>query len=137
MPSSPVNTFTGDYLQPAFKPELAFELPVKLVDGTYARGQVLGEVTATPGTFKAYASGNSDGSEVPRCLLRRACVVSSGLIYYGAQASSEYGLTDTSAPAYFSGTFFSQDLNGLDANAVTKLGRQAQGDATTGTINLI
>lgn len=139
MPTAALHTYTGDVLTPAMKPEEAKEICVKLATGTYAKGTVVGEVTATPGTFKAYASGNSDGSEVPRGLLKRACAVDgSGNITYGtATGGTEFGLVRTYTDIWISGAFFTQDLVGLDANAVTKLGRLAQGTTTTGILQLI
>ena len=57
MPIAPINTYTTknrlDYLFPAIPHP---EINVALAPGTYAQGTILGEVTATPGTYRAYAS---------------------------------------------------------------------------------
>lgn len=97
---------------------------------TYAKGTVLGELTATPGTYKPYASVNTDGSQVPKCILKYACVTDgSGNITLTGTA--EFGQTSKSAPAYFDGAFKTAELTGLDANAVTVLG----GHLVSGTVS--
>lgn len=57
MPLLPINTYTAanrlDYLFPDMPHP---EINVALAPGTYSRGTILGEVTATPGTYRAYAS---------------------------------------------------------------------------------
>lgn len=86
------------------------------------------------GAFGAYASGNSDGTEVPKCILAIDCVVGTdGFVSYGVGVSGgglwgEKGLT---VPAYYSGDFNTADLVGFDANAATKLG----GHLAIGTVS--
>jgi len=57
MPLAPINTYTMnnrlDYLFPDVPHP---EINVALAPGSYAKGTILGEVTATPGTYRAYAS---------------------------------------------------------------------------------
>ncbi len=96
----------------------AAEIHVNLIDGTYPRGTVLGEVTATPGTFKAYAAANTDGSQAARLLLRYGCTVAGGLI----TLPDEVALPARSVPAFYRGIFKTTDLVGLDAGALTALG---------------
>jgi hypothetical protein len=74
----------------------------------------------TAGTYAAYASGNADGSQVPKCILRHDCATDGGgnIALGGAAASPEYGITRPETPAYFSGYFRASDLVGLDANAL-------------------
>lgn len=132
-------TFTCRKLEPLFNPAAARQLPVKLINSvSYVAGQVLGEVTATPGTFKAYASGNSDGSETPKCLLSVDTTTnSSGEHFFGQQAASEHGESHLHTFAFFSGAFKTSDLTGLDANAVTKLGRLLSGSVGNGILQLL
>ena len=54
MPTTAAYTYSMNGLVPLFHPEDAIELAVKLANGTYAKGTVLAEVAATPGTFTAY-----------------------------------------------------------------------------------
>ena len=69
MPSQ-VNAFSNRKLEPMFRPDKVEVNNIKLTASTtYAAGTILGEVTATPGTYKTYASGNSDGSQYPKCIL--------------------------------------------------------------------
>lgn len=75
----------------------------------------------TPGTFAAYAAGNTDGSQIPRALLEYdAATDGSGNITPGLTAgSAEWpGYTWQSVPALFSGAFACGDLTGLDANCL-------------------
>lgn len=130
-----VATFSLDLLQPAIPSDDAIEFPVKLAQGTYAKGQVLGEVSATPGVFKAYASGNSDGSEDPKAVLRYGCTVASDGTISGL---TEHGEVLKSVPAYFGDvTLRCADLAGLDANAVSAMGaRVLTGDVSSGLIRI-
>jgi len=117
MPASAANTFTTP-LQPMYEPEEAYQIHVKLPNsGTVAKGTILGEITASPGNFKAYASGSSDGSQNPRAILAYDVTVDgSGNHSY---AGADQGVTYPSAPAFISGYFSCADLTGLDATALT------------------
>jgi len=133
MPTSASRTYTRQGLVPVYNPEDALEQNVNIAaSATIAKGTVLGELTATPGTFKAYASGNSDGSQVPKCIMQYDVVAdASGNITVGTVAGgTDWGETFPSVPAYFSGAFRTTDLVGLDANAVTVLG----GHLVSGTL---
>lgn len=84
-------------------------------------------VTVTPGTFKAYASGNSDGSQVAKAISVYDLVTdSNGNITFGTTAGAFPPLADgtgqnTTAPVYVCGVFKTADLTGLDSGAVTNL----------------
>ena len=130
-----VTTYTGQGLQPVYPGE-SHQQPVNLVpSGTFAAGLVLGELTSTPGTFKAYASGNSDGSQVPKCILAYSATTDgSGDI---TSIGGEWGNTFKSVPAFTVGTFSTADLTGLDANAVTVLaGHLESGTISAGVIHI-
>ncbi len=105
-------------LDPFYEADDAAEIHVNLADGTYPRGTVLGELTATPGTFKPYATANADGSQVAKLVLRYGCTVAGGLI----ALPDEIALPARSVPAFYRGVFKTTDLTGLDAGALTALG---------------
>jgi hypothetical protein len=125
MPTAATNTYSGAVLLPMYdEPESAL-IPVKLAASTvFAKGTVLGEVTATPGLYKAYASGSSDGSEVPKGILQYDCATdaSSNVTFGGAATGGPFGETAKVAPMYYTGAFKTSELTGFDANAATKLG---------------
>jgi hypothetical protein len=123
VPTSPTHTYTGQKLEPAFPgahPCINVKLPVSV---NYPKGTVLGEITASPGTFKAYAAGNADGSQIPRAILQYGCQVdASGNITFsdtGGTVGGDHGETAKAAPAYIGGRFYTADLVGLDATALT------------------
>jgi hypothetical protein len=134
MPTSPSTQYSGIRLDPYMDSEDSVQTAVSLVTGTYVAGTVIGEVTATPGTYKAYASGSSDGSQIPKMLLEYGCTVDgSGNI----TMPGDIPVTRKDVPAYFAGTFRCSDLTGLDANAVTAGGwRLVSGSVSTGILRL-
>ena len=124
MPTTPIGTFGYARVDPYRNAEDADVRNVNLKASTvFAAGTIVGEITATPGTYGPYASGNVDGSQNPVGILQYACATdASGNITFGTVAgTSEWGQTSISAPIYLSGIFRSEDLVGLDANAVTQL----------------
>jgi hypothetical protein len=87
----------------------------------------------TPGQYFAYSPNNTDGSQVAKCLLQfDSAVDANGNITFGSQtggqAAGGFGQTFKQAPAFFRGMFRSQDLVGLDTNAINQMGRLLQGD---------
>lgn len=74
-----------------------------------AKGTILGRVTTTA-KLKAYASGASDGSQEPVCVL--------------LEDVSATG-SDVNAICGFAGMYKKSNMTGLDANAVTKLETKA------------
>lgn len=120
MPTTATFTYdpAGSRVEPFYKEPEAPMQHVKLANGTYAAGTVLGPVTATPGQFKAYANGNSDGSEAATCILRDDVVVASGV---HTLADEQGGGVVTSVPVYFGGVFKTSELTGLDAAGVADL----------------
>jgi len=80
------------------------------------------------GQFEDYDDSASDGTQVAKAILvRRTKTNELGQILDDAGvASNKY-----EAPAYISGYFFSADLSGIDANAVTDLGRYVTGSSAT------
>jgi hypothetical protein len=109
-----------------------------LTGGTSPAAAVTKATTGvTAGTWSAYASGNSDGSQTPSLIMTYTVTSDgSGNVYYSTTASSEYGFASRSCPAYRKGAFRTTDLVGLDSNAVTKLGRLLSGTVANGVIQL-
>jgi hypothetical protein len=135
MPTSPQHTFSNtNQVFPFFEAEEAHIMNVKLSPSlTLAKGTILGEVSATPGTYAAYASGNTNGTQTPKLILVQSVVTDASS---NVTRAGEHGATVKHAPAYFpKGTFKTADLVGCDANAVNVLGAAlVQGDLTTGLI---
>lgn len=130
MPTTPQHTFTNLKLEPGIAPEIAKTMAIALTSGTYARGQVLGQVTATE-RFAPYDDGTADGRDVAKVILQYACTVDSD---NNVSIADEWGSTRKTAPAYFHGAFKTEDLTGLDANAVADLGRLISGTTSTGLL---
>jgi len=87
----------------------------------------------TPGQYAAYNASNSDGSQIPKCILQFdvASDANGNLTFgwqTGGQGAGGFGQTAKTCPAFFKGYFRTQDLVGLDMNAVNLLGRLVQGD---------
>lgn len=105
---------------------------------TSAAGLTGGTPTATVAHTTTGAAGGtytatSAGAE---CLLKYPCATDAqGLITLGSQAGGgEWGQTFMSAPAYFSGTFRTEECTGLDATAVASLGRIISGTIAKGQL---
>jgi len=134
MPAAATWTFSRNKLIALYHENKAQRMNVALGNSlTLAQGTVLGEVTATPGVYIAYASGHSDGSQVAKCILEYACTTdASGNI----TMDGEWGQTVKAVPAFLpnSGVAFSiADLTGLDATALTALGGSIAQGALGGT----
>jgi hypothetical protein len=135
-----IATYSNTMLQPVRNPDEARISNVNLpASVTYAAGTVLGEVTASPGTYKAYATGNSDGSQNAALILADDVKTdSSGNVFIGGQTTGSYSVGPSkTARAYRSGEFDTRDLVGLDAGAVTKLGRLVEGTVSAGILRMI
>jgi hypothetical protein len=138
MAASAINIFNNQGLTPAYRANDALQDHVQLAASQIlVKGTLLGEVTATPGVYKAYASGSSDGSQVPRRILAYDCTTDgSGNVTLGG---GDWGVTQKTAPAFFKGFFRSEDLTGLDANAVTPgvgMLKLVNGSVTAGVVEL-
>lgn len=90
------------------------------------------------GVYKAYASGNSDGSQVCKGILQYDCVTDlAGHVYIGTTATSYWGDYRLDVPMYTSGVFDTTLLTGLDANAVTVLGAHLiSGSVSSGIVRI-
>jgi hypothetical protein len=141
MPTTPTLTFTNTGIIPFYggiQPRSqGFKLPNSVA---YLKGTVVGELTASPGTVKAYASGNVDGSQNPKGILQHDYATdAAGNITLGpAAGASEWGQTQPYADVFYSGDFATGELVGLDAAAITNSGgwRLLNGTVTNGIIRL-
>lgn len=134
-----IATITPVKLEPYMAPSTARTLAGQITASlTLARGTVMGQITAT-GKWKAYATGNVDGSQVPKGFLVYDIVTdASGNVVFGptgAVADLTRGF-DATAPIYWKGTFLQSDLTGLDAGAITAFGSRVQGVGATATITI-
>jgi hypothetical protein len=129
MPTTASVTYTGDYIQPAIREDLAVSIAVKLkASTTYPKGCIVAQLTAD-GVFEPYATGGAGGVETAKGILKRACVTdASGNITFGtATGGMEYGQTHLTADIYVAGFFYTADIpqasTGLiDAAGVTDMG---------------
>jgi hypothetical protein len=92
----------------------------------------------TAGTFDFYASGGSGGLEVARAInAYEVATNSGGWVTHGPVAIEGYqGEVYPSVPAYFSGIFATEELKGLDADAVADLGRIWRGTISKGELRV-
>ena len=101
---------------------------------TYTRGTVLGEITASPGVYGPYASGNSDGTQNPNHILRYTVTVDTAGNITGLD---EWGQAIPAVAAFYAGTFRTQELVGLDSTAITRLNaRLLEGSVTQGIVHI-
>lgn len=101
----------------------------------YPAGTIVGEITATPGVYGAYAHAHVDGTQNPTHILMYSVATdASGNIFMATTAVSEWQQMSNGAPAYRCGDFNCADLIGLDSFALAALGRLTQGTITAGHI---
>jgi hypothetical protein len=129
--SSYVITFTGALARASIA--IAVTSGAGLTGGTSPTATIAHTTTGAvdTGTFGAYASGNSDGTQNPKGILQYACTVdASGNITVATEVP---GFTEKCVPMYRSGTFRCEELVGLDATAVTRLvGLVTMGNTSAG-----
>lgn len=94
----------------------------------------------SPGTFVAYNQYNTDGSQVARAILPYDVQTDgSGNITLSStanQAGGEFGQQYKTVDVYVGGYFNTADLTGLDAKAVSDLGKIAQGTIAAGLLRV-
>jgi hypothetical protein len=137
MPTAASTTFTAARCDPLYGGKCPEQNVAIIPSVTITKGTIVGELTATPGTFKAYASGNGDGSQVAKGIMVYSVTTdaSSNITIAG-----EYGQTQKYCPIYMGGglSFFKiSDLTGLDAAGLVNLGGSlVEGIITAGVIKL-
>jgi len=136
MPTAATTTFSAAArIDPLLSPDRVICLNVAIVPSvTLVKGTVLGEVTATPGTYKAYAAANTDGSQVAKGILEFSISTdASGNI----TLAGEFGQTTKNIPMVLPtrNVWASQNITGLDAAGLANLGGVlSQGTLLTGVV---
>lgn len=89
---------------------------------------------APTGTYKAYSSTNSDGSQASKCISKYDLVTdASGNITFGLQSGGgEFSQTELTAPVWIAGFFNTIDLTGYDGT----LGSLVSGSPTNGVVHI-
>lgn len=140
MPTTATDNFKPGGLLPQ-RPNASNEcLNVKLkASTTFPQGCLLAATTAAPTVFVPYDGTKSDGSEVPKALLRYGCTTDAN----GDFAIGPFGAKLSTAPAYFGGSFRTDDLpqsgaGAIDATALTKqvAWHLEEGSVTSGILNI-
>lgn len=135
MPTAATHTYNQYGLVPFYRPEDAIIQFVKIPGSkTFAKGTVLGEVTATPGTFDAYADAGSGGLDTARGILAYDITTDAGGVV--TIGGGEWNAVQAGAPVFFSGWFRTSELTGLTAAAVVDLGRLINGSVTDGILHM-
>lgn len=104
------------------------QMTAAIVDGSLTASVATSTagVVGSNGTFEAYNSGGSDGTQVAKCILPVACTTdASGNITLGdsgATTGGDEGTTFRSIWAWFGGYFFSADVPALTTGILTSLG---------------
>lgn len=136
MPASAFRTFSAKMLQPIKNPQGGHREVIRLKPSTvFAAYTVVGPITASPGVYGPYASGNVDGTQAATHILMYPCSTdASGNVSKGdSTTGNEWGATELGAPAYRSGYFANEDIANLDAGLFTsKRATQEVGDINTG-----
>lgn len=130
-------TFSGTLY--AGKAQNLLTLNGALLAGGTASSIVRATAGAAAGVLKAYATGNSDGSQIPYGIAQYDMFIDiSGNVYLGAtSAISQWGEVRRDAPYYIAGTFDTATLVGLDAGALTAAKwRLVSGTVTAGVVRL-
>jgi len=140
MPSTALYNFTQIKLEPVRNPDLARMISVPLkASTTFKRGTILGEITASK-LYAPYASGASDGTQVPKLILAYDCITDAngnptGVTYpyppfpgasMEAYARGEFDCATVNTAMGDSGTL-------LTAALAAGLGHLVEGVVTTGS----
>lgn len=140
MPTTALFTFGVGILVPLKNPLFGTNTEVLQLkpSTTFLAGTLVGEITATPGVYGAYAAANVDGTQNPTHILQYSCVTDAlGNVTFGGgpAGTSEWSQTSKGAPAFRSGYFNCADLVGLDANVITiKRATLTQGTVLAGHV---
>lgn len=133
MPTSAAINYTVAKLEPAFAPDMARTDVFKVASGEYDKGTVCGIVSET-GAAKAYANGNSDGSERAQIIAMYDMYSDGTHVSLTSDAALAPGETATGAPFYICGFFETSELVGLDANGIADMSARLIGANTVSGI---
>jgi hypothetical protein len=132
--STPIYTYTEALFEPAMPGETRILQGQFLPNLTVAAGQTVAQVSAS-GKWGLYADANTDGTQVAKGFARRAFKTDAdGNVILGDAA--EYGVTHLTAEIHTKGVFATKGMTGLDAAAVTDLGRLVSGTVADGLLVL-
>lgn len=128
-------TFAGEC---ANQPQDLIQLVNNLTGSTPAIAAARTTAGVAKGTFMAYNDALSDGRQIAKGLLPiNVATDPSGRITGGVLATGgESGATSLTTSMFIKGWFRTEELIGLDANAVTDLGRLVRGSVSTGLLQL-
>jgi hypothetical protein len=140
MPTSATHTFAPGGLLPATPDPRNSTYSAKLkASTTFQQGSLLAELTATPGIFVPYVAGGSDGSQIPKAILKYALTTDAN----GGFSVGPFGGIRYDAPIYLHGDFRTDDLpqsgvGAIDATAITNqpAWHLLEGSVTKGIISL-
>lgn len=133
MAAEAIVSYTNARVTPYINSEEAFASMVHVAFApnlTLAAGTLLGKVTAT-GKHKAYANGNSDGSEtaVPLILEYGITTDADGNVSFATDVGGKL----PTAPVFTRGDFRTEHIPNLDANGLADIGGKIlTGDIDTG-----
>jgi hypothetical protein len=136
VPTTAVNTYSATRCVPIMDGKSARQLSVNVAASTtLQKGHVVGEVSASPGTYAAYATGNVDGTQNPKGIMQFGLTTdaSKNITSFG-----DWGATTKDTPIWVSGVFDIADLYdsgsaGILAATVTALeARVIEGVASGG-----
>lgn len=144
MPSTALYAFTQLKFEPVTNPDLARQIAVLLKPSTtFVRGEILGEISASPGVYAKFDPTANDGTQLPKGALAYSVVTNaSGL---GAVSGAFPAVTDRSFPLWVRGDFDCAlvatamgDSGALLAAAlqVPGFGALEQGTAAAGTFRI-
>lgn len=133
MPTANLYTISQAKLEPVMRPEMTGALAAKFpASKTLSKGQLLGELTAVPGTYDAYDHTAGDGLQVLK-----------GILMYDLVTNSAGVITNLGGPifanfsnesVYYAGYFRCEDIPGTELDDAIAAGycRLIQGTSTTG-----
>lgn len=131
MPVAPFQTYSLSRLDPVYSPDKAREISVNLAPSTtYAKGQVLAELTATPGTYGVYVAGGAGGLGTPKAILRYACTTDAA---GNITSTGDLGVTEKNLDVFYCGAFRIEEVVGLDAAGLTAMGGHVMQGVLGGT----
>lgn len=102
-------------------------------------GTVLAERLDQPGVFVPYQFWASDGTQVAKLILETDCAIDeNGVVHLGTLTVGQSPAQENYSDAYcfFQGTFRTEELTGLDSQAVAQTGRLIEGTTARGVFRM-
>jgi hypothetical protein len=107
--------------------------------GTAVVSTPVAGVAGSRGVYAPYSNAAADGSQVAKGLCRYQCVTDAAgniTLGEGPAGTSEHGHTTRSIDMFYRGVFWTSQLTGLDASAITDLGVLIDGTIEHGRIRI-